>query len=133
MINPLSLSLSGLISSSQKANVASGNIANADVTGATDKNSPNQAYRAKTTLDTSTSGGGVRTTVLERNPPFIPSYEPGSPFADAEGMVNSPNVNLDEELINIKLAENAYKSNLVALKTSLSMQEDLQEALDTKA
>ncbi len=121
------------MASSKKAQVAASNIANADVVGSTDPNSPDQAYAAKVTQDKSVTGGGVETVVLNRTPAFVPSYAPDSPFADAEGMVNAPNVNLDEELITTKVAENAYKANLVALKAGISLQDTLQDALDTKS
>ncbi len=133
MINPLSVPLSGLMSASKKANIAASNIANADVTGSTDSNDARQAYKAQVTQDLSLTGGGIQTVSLDRNPPFVPSYAPDSPFADSDGMVNTPNVNLDEELINLKIADNAYKSNLTALKTEISMHETLQEALNTKS
>ena len=133
MINPLSTSLSGLMAASKKASIAASNIANADSVGSTNPSDPNQAYSAKITQDVSNAGGGVNTVVLNRTPAFVPSYEPDSPFADAEGMVNSPNVNLDEELMTTKMAENSYKANLIALKTSLDMQDTLQKALDTKS
>lgn len=121
------------MASSRKVAVASGNIANADVVGAANPSDPNQAYAAKTTQDISLSGDGIRTVVLNRTPAFVPSYAPDSPFANEEGLVNSPNVNLDEELVTTKLAENSYKANLAALKTSLKMQDTLQDALDTKS
>lgn len=133
MINPLSTSVSGLMAASKKTAVTANNIANADTVGSTDPSSPNQAYSAKVTQDVSLAGGGVNTVVLNRNPAFVPSYEPDSPFADTEGMVNSPNVNLDEELINSKMAEQSYKANLVALKVGIQMQDTLQDALDTKS
>lgn len=116
MINPLSTSVSGLMAAARKATVAASNIANADVIGSTDLNSPDQAYSARVTQDTSTAGGGVQTSVLPRNSPFVPSYSPDSPLADAQGMVNAPNVNLDEELITLKQAENAYKANSLVSK-----------------
>ncbi len=133
MINPLSTSLSGLMAASKKASVAAENIANSDVTGATDPANSHQAYAAKTTQTVTTAGGGVNTVILNRTPAFIPSYEPDSPFADGKGLVNAPNVNLDEELITTKMAENSYKANLTALKAGLEMQDTLQKALDTKS
>lgn len=133
MINPLSTSISGLMAASKKASVAATNIANADSVGSIDPSSPHQAYSAKTTENVSSAAGSVQTIVLNRNPPFVPSYEPDSPFAGTDGMVNSPNVNLDEELINTKIAENSYKANLVALKAGIQMQDVLQDALDTKS
>lgn len=132
MINPVSTSLSGLMAQSKKVAVATENIVNADSTGSLDPNNPNQAYAAKTTLTKSIgNGSGVETVVLNRNPPFSPSFEPDSPFANADGMVNSPNVNLDEELVNIKVAEHAYKANAQALRTGLEMQNTLLDALDS--
>lgn len=133
MINPLSTSVSGLMAAARKTTVAASNIANADVVGSTDPNSPDQAYSARVTQDTSTAGGGVQTSVLTRNPPFVPSYSPDSPLADAQGMVNAPNVNLDEELMTLKQAENAYKANAMAIRTQSHMQDALEKALDTKS
>jgi len=133
MINPLSVPLSGLMSASKKTQVAATNIANADVIGSRDPQNSQQAYIAQSTQDISYAGGGVKTMTLNRDPTFIPSYAPDSPLANSEGFVNAPNVNLDEELINIKLAENAYKANITALKAGISMQDTLREALDTSS
>ncbi|MDY0029453.1 MAG: flagellar basal body rod C-terminal domain-containing protein [Pseudobdellovibrionaceae bacterium] len=136
MINPISIALSGLAAASKKAEVASNNIVNADVVGATDPSSSNQAYTPRTTVSKSLSangqGSGVQAVVLNRDPAFVPSFSPDSPFADANGLVNAPNVNLDEELVNMKVAENAYKANAQVIKTSAEMQDALRDALDSK-
>lgn len=121
------------MAASKKMEVAASNIANADVVGSTDASDPNQAYTPKVTQDNSVAGGGVKTVSLNRTPAFVPSYEPDSPFANADGLVNAPNVNLDEELLNSKVAENSYKANITALKVGMKMQDALQEALDTKS
>ncbi|HRK98554.1 MAG TPA: flagellar basal body rod C-terminal domain-containing protein [Alphaproteobacteria bacterium] len=134
MINPISIALTGMSSASKKADVAASNIANASVVGSTDPNSPNQAYSAKVTSDQNlTSGGvgsGVRTVVLDRIPSFVPSFQPDSPFADSQGLVNAPNVNADEEIVNLKVAENAYKANAEVIRTSKEMQSSLLDALN---
>ncbi|MBE2191201.1 MAG: flagellar biosynthesis protein FlgC [Alphaproteobacteria bacterium] len=134
MINPISIALTGMSSASKKADVAASNIANASVVGSTDPNSPNQVYSAKVTSDQNlTSGGvgsGVRTVVLDRNPSFVPSFQPDSPFADSQGLVNAPNVNADEEIVNLKVAENAYKANAEVIRTSKEMQSSLLDALN---
>lgn len=133
MINPVSSSISGLMAAAKKVQVASNNIVNADSSGSLDPNSPDQPYAAQVTQDTSTAGGGVRTVSLNRNPPFVPSFEPDSPFANSEGMVAAPNVSLDEELMNMKIAEHAYKANAQALKTGLEMQNTLMDAINHKS
>jgi len=137
MINPISIALTGLVSSSKKAEVAAGNIANVSTVGSTDPENPFQAYSAKVTADKSLTvggtGSGVQTVVLNRNPPFVPSFWPDSPFADENGMVNAPNVNLDEELVNLKSAEMSYKANAQVVRTGKEMQDSLINALNHKA
>ncbi|MDD3019353.1 MAG: flagellar basal body rod C-terminal domain-containing protein [Alphaproteobacteria bacterium] len=138
MINPISIAVSGLFSASKKTEVAANNIVNADVVGSVDPNSPHQAYSPKVAVDTSLSSGGqgagVNTVVLNRTPSFVPSFSPDSLFANSEGMVNAPNVNLDEEVVNLKVAENAYKSSAEVIRTAREMQSTLLDALnDTKS
>ncbi|MFA7277243.1 MAG: flagellar basal body rod C-terminal domain-containing protein [Pseudobdellovibrionaceae bacterium] len=130
MINPISTAVSGLTAASRKLAVATENIVNASSVGSLDPNSPNQAYAAQTTLAKSVGGGGVQTVTLTREPPFVPSFQPDSPFANEDGLVNAPNVNLDEELVNTKLAEQAYKANAQVIRTTSDMQDVLVRALD---
>lgn len=130
MINPLSTSLSGLIASAKKAGVAASNIANASTSGSLD--GAVQPYEAQTTVTSSVAGGGVKAVSISKDPAFVPSYEPDSPFANGDGMVASPNVNLDEELITLKAAEMAYKANAQVLRVTSDLQEELTRALDKK-
>lgn len=132
MINPLSLNVSGLLAASKKAADAASNIANASSSGSLDPSSPNQPYSAVDTVATPVAGGGVKAVSVTRTPGFVPSYEPNSPLADAEGMVGAPNVNLDEELIALKTAEQAYKANAQALRMTREMQDTLLTAIDKK-
>lgn len=130
MINPISTAVSGLTAASRKLAVATENIVNASSVGSLDPNSPNQAYAAQTTLAKSVGGGGVQTVTLTREPPFVPNFQPDSPFANEDGLVNAPNVNLDEELVNTKLAEQAYKASAQVIRTTSDMQDVLVRALD---
>lgn len=134
MINTISIGLTGLVASSKKANVAAGNIANASTVGSIDSSSPFQAYSAQTTQDvTLGDNGGVQTIVLNRNPPFVPSFDPDSPFANEQGLVNAPNVNVDEEMITLKQSEMSYKANVETIRVGKEMQDSLFDALDHKA
>lgn len=134
MINTISMGLTGLVASSKKANVAAVNIANASTVGSMDAASPFQAYSAQTTQDVSVGDtGGVQTIVLNRNPPFVPSYNPDSPFANEQGLVNAPNVNVDEEMITLKQSELSYKANVETIRVGQEMQDALIEAMDHKA
>ena len=132
MINPLSLGLSGLMAASKKAQVSSTNIANASTTGSLDASKGPKPYEAQQTVTTSVAGGGVSAASVSRQPGFVPSYEPDSPFADESGMVGAPNVNLEEEMINLKVAEQAYKANAQTIRVAKDMSEELLNALDKK-
>lgn len=134
MVNPISTTVSGLMAQSTKLAASAQNIVNADVTGSTDPSAARQAYQPviATTVSVGTDGG-VRTALLSRTPATIPIYSPDSPFADAEGMIETPNVNIDEELVAGKIAEQAYKANAQMIATTSRMHDDLMRALDEEA
>jgi flagellar basal-body rod protein FlgC len=48
-------------------------------------------------------------------------YQPGHPDADANGMVQLPNVNLYEEMAAMIIAERTYEANLAVFKNGRSM------------
>jgi flagellar basal-body rod protein FlgC len=78
-------------------------------------------------------GQGVRADFVQKDPPFVPAYDPDSPFANADGIIGVPNVNLAEEAVNVSLAKTAYKANLATIKTVDEMQDDLLRILDKRA
>jgi flagellar basal-body rod protein FlgC len=49
------------------------------------------------------------------------AYEPGSPDADANGMVSRPAVNQVEEMATMSSAMRAYQANVVALNAAKAM------------
>jgi flagellar basal-body rod protein FlgC len=131
MVNTIQTSLSGLIASTKNLDATSSNIANADTVGSlTDPD--NAPYNALQTRQTS-ENGGVNAEFVTKDPPFVPSYAPNSPFADENGLIGAPNVNLTEELVISKEAEFAYKANAFTLKTGIEMQETLLNAIDKDA
>lgn len=132
MINPLSISVSGLAATSKKAADAASNIVNAGSTGSLDATSPNQPYQAVDTVTEAVGGGGVKAISVPRNPASVASYSPDSRYANEEGMVAVPNVNQDEELLTLKIAEQAYKANAQVIKTTRDMHDELLQAFDKK-
>jgi len=65
--------------------------------------------------------------ILESDRPFTVVYRPGHPYADKDGYVKMPNVNMVEEMVDMMSATRSYQANLSAVKMSKSM---AQEALD---
>lgn len=116
-----------------RLNASASNIANALTTGSL--NDPeNVPY---TPLDTTSQAqgaetGGVQTNYTARDPAFIPAYDPDSPFADENGIIGAPNVSFAEEIVNMKLAEFAYKANINTIKTAGELFDEVLDIFDKR-
>jgi flagellar basal-body rod protein FlgC len=53
--------------------------------------------------------------------PPISIFEPGNPEADANGMVATPNINVNEEMADMISASRAFEANLAVVKNARSM------------
>ena len=140
MFNAIQTALSGLVANSKRVDASAQNIAHMNVTGSlTDPE--NAPYTPVTTVQESQGGaqnggarngpGGVLAENVPGDRPFVPAYAPDSPFADENGIVGAPNVNLAAEIVNLKVAEYSYKANLGALETAQDMTGELIDLLDT--
>lgn len=121
MIGAIQTALSGLFAATKRVEAGAHNIANMHTNGA-----------AAQTVRQTAQDGGVRAEIVQKNPPFTPTYHPGSPFADAQGMVQAPNVDLAEEAVNMTLAETAYKANIKVMQAAQDMQDEALNILDRR-
>ena len=61
-----------------------------------------------------------------QSPPTFPlSYSPQAPYANMQGMVASPDGDLATQMVNLHLAANSFQANLLALKVSSRMVDNL--------
>lgn len=136
MISAISIALSGMTSSTQRLNASAANIANLQTAGSLEegKQAP---YSALTTVSKAQTvggeGAGVTTNVVPKNTPFVPAFSPDSPFADENGVIGVPNVDLAEEIVNVNLAEITFKANLKTLQTAQDLDKELLRIIDEKA
>ncbi len=128
MINTIQIALSGLQAASKKVEASASNIANLQTADYTPITTQQTAQS-----DTSGGGQGVRSDFVPKTQPFTPSYDPDSPFANNEGYVNTPNVDLAEEAVNMTIAKTAYKASVSVIETVQDMTEELLAAFDKKA
>jgi flagellar basal-body rod protein FlgC len=128
MIPGIDLSSSALQSERTRLDVIAGNLANAQNTG--DANG--QVYRRKMVIFESKmndalglgSNGGSQVEVgrVVDDPSPLPTvYMPGHPKADAKGMVQMPNVNPMDEMVDMMTASRSYQANLQVIQTGRSM------------
>ena len=116
---------SAMSAQSQRLNVVASNLANAD--SATSANG--QPYRAKQVVFQTTplsnkqpNVAGVRVSrVIEDSAPPRLSYHPKNPLADAHGYVTMPNVNPEEEMVNMISASRSYQTNADMMNAAKTM------------
>ena len=132
MIGAISTALTGLFAASKRVEASASNIANASSAGSLVSGSENRPYEALTTIQTANESGGVTARNIPKQPGIVNAYAPDSPFANADGMVGAPNVDLAEEAVNLKLAEISYKANVQTLKVADEMSQALLGTFDKK-
>jgi flagellar basal-body rod protein FlgC len=126
MFGTFDIAASGLTAQRVRIETIASNIANSDAVvagiGSDGKVVP---YRRKFAVFETTpmnEGTGVRVKAIEDDPsPFELKQEPGSPYADENGVVKYPNVNMLEEHANALEAYRAYEANVTAIETTKSM------------
>jgi flagellar basal-body rod protein FlgC len=70
-----------------------------------------RAYTPRRVDQVDLAGGGTQAIVGEVSPGYVPTYDPGAPYANAEGMVAYPNVDLTEEAIQQLIARYTFAAN----------------------
>lgn len=67
--------------------------------------------------------------VIASSEPFITRYEPTHPDADAEGIVQYPNINPVEEMVNLTEATRAFDANVAVIRAVRAMTLSAQDLL----
>ena len=132
MLGTISIALTGLNAATNKLSASASNIANLQTVGSLEEGGK-APYNPLTTQETADANGGVRSQVVARGNPFTPAFDPDSPFANADGLIGTPNIDLAEEAVNINLAEIQYKANLKTIEAASELAEELDRIFDDEA
>lgn len=137
MIGPINIALTGLSAASKQLAASASNIANLQTVGSLEDGgqAPYAPLRTQQTALTAPGGQGqgVQAAIVPKTDPFVPAYAPGSPFANAQGLIGVPNTDLAEEAVNITLAKLQYKANLKTIETASELGRELLRIVDDKA
>lgn len=122
--NILQVASAGLRAQSSRMRVIAENLANADSTARAAGEEP---YRRRiptfdSELDRATGNllvqmDGIRPDSSD----FGVKFEPGHPAADADGYIQTPNVNSLVELMDLREAQRAFEANLNVVESSRAM------------
>jgi flagellar basal-body rod protein FlgC len=123
LFNIFNVAGSGMSAQAQRLNVVASNLANAD--SVTSLNG--QPYRAKQVVFSATpiagfeaSGVQVQGVVEDQSPPRM-VHNPTHPFADGDGNVAMPNVNVVEEMVNMISASRSYQTGVETMNAAKTM------------
>ena len=129
------IAASGMAAQRLRAQLVASNIANAETTR-TPQGGP---YRRKEAVFSvalmGATGDGMPVTgvkvaqVIASNDPFVAKYDPGHPDADANGMVQYPNVNPVEEMVNLTESSRGFDANVAVIRAVRTMTLSAQDLL----
>jgi flagellar basal-body rod protein FlgC len=134
-MSPVSaIALSGMNAALQRLTAAASNIANARSSGplpgaANTANYP-PPYSPVEVVQSPVLGGGVLARIVPSRTAPVPTYDPDAPYADSQGMVATPDVDIAHEMLNLVTARHHFAANLMVLRAEASMYAAL---LDIKA
>ena len=133
MTDALSIAISGLKAQETRLNAAASNIANVSTSGAvpsSDLAAPaSTVYRPLTVNLTSLESGGVSANVTADPNGYTLAYDPSSSYANSEGLVATPNVDLATEAVNTIESRALFKANLSVIKTEDKMLGELIDSI----
>ena len=132
-----SVAASGMAAQRLRVQLAASNIANSETTR-TPEGGP---YRKKDpifqvadlgeTADGMPVNGVAIAGIQASQDPFISKYDPNHPDADANGIVQYPNVNPVEEMVNLTEASRSFDANVAVVRAVRTMTLSAQDLLRT--
>jgi flagellar basal-body rod protein FlgC len=127
MIPGIEASSSALQAEQTRLQVVAGNLANAQNT----KDANGQVYRRKMVVfqsafdsavnSTGAVSGQVETRIVDDPSPLQKVFMPNNPQADANGMVEMPNINPLDEMVDMMTSTRAYQANLQVIQAGRSL------------
>lgn len=122
--NGINIGLSGLESATRRFDNSARNVANIQSVAVQDAASPRvdaegrDLFVTRRSIDTPTDFGGVRSTQQLTNPVSVQQFDPDAPDANADGLVNRPNVSFEREAVDQIAAQAQFEANLATVRTA---------------
>jgi flagellar basal-body rod protein FlgC len=124
LVKTLRISAAGMQAQGTRMRTISENLANADSLPTEPGASPyrRKMVTFKNVLDKQVGAEMVKADkVIADKSDFQKKYDPSHPAADAEGYVQTPNVNSLIEVMDLRQAQRSYEANLSVIETSKTM------------
>ena len=121
-MNPVNaIALSGLNVATLRVQASANNIANMRSNGALVAAAGPAPYTPLEVQQASMAGGGVAASLAPSSRVAVLSYDPQAPFASADGLVASPNVDVVDDMMQLATARYSFAANLAVIHTADDM------------
>jgi flagellar basal-body rod protein FlgC len=126
MSSVMSIAVSGMAAAERRLEVSARNVANVSTTGPLDA-APDDVRAAYAALraDQTQTAGGTAVKVSRAAPATIAVSDPGSPFANADGLVAAPAVDLTNEAVQQLVARYSFAANAAVIRAEDKMTKSL--------
>jgi flagellar basal-body rod protein FlgC len=122
------IAASGMNAASRRLEVAARNVANVRSNGplpGAGETSGFEAFVPGRIDQVEVAGGGTAANVGAVDPSFVQSYDPDASYADANGMVAAPNVDLANEVVEALVARYTFALNANVMRGATQMTKSL--------
>ena len=134
--NALSSAVSGALASDRRFATSANNVANLRSVAAPSAQGPavdgngSPLFRPARSVDQTTATGAVRSGTLLVDPSSVQEYDPSAADADANGLVNRPNVDLSRETVEQIAGQRQFEANLATIRAADDL---LRATIDIKS
>jgi len=131
MSSILSIAASGLVAAMQRLQVSADDVANANSDGplpsanAAVQSQYPAAYVAQRVNQVAAPGRGTSTVVSNAQPGTVTAYDPTAPYADQNGQVAAPNVDIASEVVQQAIASYEFVANADVMSVEQKMMQTL--------
>jgi flagellar basal-body rod protein FlgC len=127
MSSVMSIAASGMAAAERRLEVSARNVANVSTTGPLDAapDDVRAAYAALRADQTQTAGGGTAVNVTRASPATMAVSDPASSFANADGLVAAPAVDLANEAVQQLVARYSFAANAAVMRAGDKMTKSL--------
>ena len=127
------IAVSGLAVASLRLQVSANNVANALTSGPLPGSANSAGYPAayvpERVNQIDIAGGGTSASIGTISPSYVSTYDQAAPYADSNGFVASPNVDLATELVQQLVARYTFAANAHVVRADAQMTSALFDAL----
>ena len=133
MTDAMTISASGMRAAIATLSSVAENLANANSDGPVPNTPPTQAvaqtagsvYQPTVSVQSAAPGGGVITSLQPSLPAYNLAYDPQAPYANMQGMVATPNVDMPTQILDQIEAANSFRANVAVYKAASGLYKSL--------